>query len=117
MLSGNTEIMSPGFKMMRQKKMKRNEGNACPYMVVGSSNPSKTRALMKSILFSDKSLGKRNLIIEKPILKNILRNLQAVQPIIVLRDRFCNHSSSISLLCISVQLQHSAVADNQLGSP
>ena len=41
--------------------MKRNEGNACPYMVVSFNNPPKTPALIKPILFSDKSLKKRNL--------------------------------------------------------
>ena len=41
--------------------MKRNEGNACPYMVVSFNNPSKTPALIKPILFSDKSLKERNL--------------------------------------------------------
>ena len=47
--------------MIRVIKMKRNEGNACPYMVVSCNNPSKTPALIKPILFSDKSLKKRNL--------------------------------------------------------
>ena len=41
-------------------------------------------------------LLKRNLLIEKPILKNTLSTLHAVQPIIVSRDLFCNHSSSVS---------------------
>ena len=107
-------VNNQGFKMRRQKKMKRNEENACPFMVVGSSNASKTRALMKPILFSDKSLDKRNLITEKPILKITLSNPQAEQPIIVLRDRFCNHSSSVSLLHFGIELPHSAVAGSQL---
>lgn len=111
------EILKLWAKVLKLWDRKKWKGNACPYMVVGSSNPLKTRALLKPVLFSDKSLDKRNLIIEKPILKNILGNLQAVQTIIVVRDRFCNHSSSFSLLYFSVQLQHSAVADNQFGSP